>query len=381
MAQETEKSFPFDAEQTANGYDRTYTADDFARYFRAFISSGIFMKEPTNLQVLASGDMTVTLKPGKMIIDGYRYENTGDIILNVDPADGVLHRIDRLSITWSKEDRDIHVTLQKGVPSYEPVAPECRRTEEYKDYVVADIYVAAGVISLQQQNITDRRMDSTVCGLAVPFATIDTTELFTQYQNAVTEFLKFADTCIDGTVVGKLQNDIDGKLGKTGDSGDNVVEFEQASSRQNIESGETHKTLFGKIKKWFADLAAGAFMQVITSYTDLMAGTNVTGYLVNAKAVQDGFNAKLNKTGDTVMGNLVINSGDDDTPNIIFATPSYGNFHIDYCNEYFRIYKEKNGAVTFPFQIYTDGSLYSQKGKIVDASCFSIVNGVLYINV
>lgn len=122
-------------------------------------------------------------------------------------------------------------------------------------------------------------------------------------------------------------------------------------------------------------------MQVITSYTDLMAGTNITGYLVNAKAVQDGFNAKFNKTGDTVTGNLVINSGDNDTPNIIFATPSYGNFHIDYCSEYFRIYKEKNGEVTFPFQIYTDGSLYSQKGKIVDASCFSIVNGVLYINV
>ena len=122
-------------------------------------------------------------------------------------------------------------------------------------------------------------------------------------------------------------------------------------------------------------------MQVITSYTDLMAGTSVERYLVNAKAAQDGFTAKFNKTGDTVTGNLAINSGDNDTPNIIFITPSYGNFHVDYCSEYFRIYKEKNGAVTFPFQIYPDGSLYSQKGKIVDASCFSIVNGVLYINV
>lgn len=379
MAQETEKSFPFDAEQTANGYDRTYTADDFAMYFRAFISSGIFMKEPTNLQVLASGDMTVTLKPGKMIIDGYRYENTGDIILNVDPADGVLHRIDRLSITWSKEDRDIHVTLQKGVPSYEPVAPECRRTEEYKDYVVADIYVAAGVISLQQQNITDRRMDSTVCGLAVPFATIDTTELFTQYQNAVTEFLKFADTCIDGTVVGKLQNDIDGKLGKTGDSGDNVVEFEQASSRQNIESGETHKTLFGKIKKWFADLAAGAFMQVITSYTDLMAGTNVTGYLVNAKAVQDGFNAPINKgTSATVTKDVV--PGTAAYANAQFVSQKSGanaragyGFHNMGVNGGF-LYLDHDTTLKF---VLNDG----QVRTICTNANFSYSNGTLNINI
>ena len=290
MAQETEKSFPFDAEETEKGFDKVYVADDFARYFRAFISSGIFMKDPTNLQVIANGDMTVTLKAGKMIIEGYRYDNSGDIIISIDPADGVLGRIDRISATWSKDDRDIHYTLQKGTPSYEPVAPECRRTEEYKDYVVADIYVAAGVIKIQQQNITDQRLNTEVCGLAVPFTEINTDNIFTQYQDAVNEFLKFADTCIEGTVVGQIEADLAKKLDKTGDSGDNVVEFTQTSSRQNIMTGDTHKTMFGKIKKWLADLAAAAFMQTITSYSDLMAGTAIADYLVNAKAVQDGFN-------------------------------------------------------------------------------------------
>ena len=194
MALETEKSFPCDAEETETGYDKEYVADDFARYFRAFISSGIFMKEDTNLQVIANGDMTVTLKAGKMIIDGYRYDSTGDIIITIDPADGVLGRIDRISATWCKDEGDIHYTLQKGTPSYKPVAPECRRTEEYKDYVVADIYVAAGVIKIQQQNITDQRLNSDVCGLAIPFTELNTNAIFTQYQDAVNEFLKFADT-------------------------------------------------------------------------------------------------------------------------------------------------------------------------------------------
>ena len=307
MAQETEKSFPFDAEETETGYDKEYVADDFARYFRAFISSGIFIKDATNLQVIANGDMAVTLKAGKMIIDGYRYENTGDIIITIDPADGVLGRIDRISVTWSKDDRDIHYTLQKGTPSYEPVAPECRRTEEYKDYVVADIYVAAGVIKIQQQNITDQRLNSDVCGLAIPFSELNTDAIFTQYQDAVNEILKFADTCIDGTVVGQIEEDLENKLDKTGDSGDNVVAFTQTSGRQNIMTGDTHKTIFGKIKKWLADLTATAFAQMITTKEDLLA-TKVTGYVPDAKAVADGFADVNRKLGDLLTA--TITSGD-----------------------------------------------------------------------
>lgn len=295
MAQETEKSFPCDAEVTETGYDKEYVAEDFARYFQAFISSGIFMKEDTNLQVIANGDMTVTLKAGKMIIDGYRYDSTGDIIITIDPADGVLGRIDRISATWCKDEGDIHYTLQKGTPSYKPVAPECRRTEEYKDYVVADIYVAAGVIKIQQQNITDQRLNSDVCGLAIPFTELNTNAIFTQYQDAVNEFLKFADTCIDSTVVGQIESDLANKLDKTGDSGDNVVAFTQTASRQNIMTGDTHKTIFGKIKKWLTDLTATAFAQMITTKEDLLA-TKVTGYVPDAKAVADTYtelNGKL----------------------------------------------------------------------------------------
>lgn len=182
MAESSEKSFPFDAEQVAGEYDRMYVADDFAMYFRAFISSGIFMKQSTNLQIIANGDMTVTLKAGSMIIDGYRYENESDITIELSPADGVLNRIDRISITWSKEDRDIHCTVQEGTPSYQPYAPNCRRTADYKDYVVADVYVAAGAVSISQANITDTRLNTELCGLAIAFSEIDTTTIFNQFE-------------------------------------------------------------------------------------------------------------------------------------------------------------------------------------------------------
>lgn len=183
MAEQSEKSFPWDADEIGGEYDRTYYAEDWMRYFRAFISSGTFMREPTNLQIIANGDMTVTLKKGAMIIDGARYDNEDDIIITLDPADGVLSRIDRITITWDKQVKEIHYVVRKGDYSYNPLPAECRRSAEYRDYAVADVMVRAGAIKIIQTDITDQRLNSDVCGLAIPFAEIDTKGIFLQLQS------------------------------------------------------------------------------------------------------------------------------------------------------------------------------------------------------
>ncbi len=72
------------------------------------------------------------------------------------------------------------------------------------------------------------------------------------------------------------------------DIGESEIAFEQAADRTNIATGESIKTVFGRIKKWFADMTAAAFAQIITSNTDLMA-TTVSGYLVDALAVKNQF--------------------------------------------------------------------------------------------
>ena len=101
-----------------------------------------------------------------------------------------------------------------------------------------------------------------------------------------------------------------GDIGAKGDKGDKgdtgpmptvadalTTTFTQASSRTNIASGETNKTIMGKIKKWFADMTVAAFAQVISNNTDLMANT-VAGYLPDALAVKQQFdvvNSNLKK--------------------------------------------------------------------------------------
>ena len=53
---------------------------------------------------------------------------------------------------------------------------------------------------------------------------------------------------------------------KQTDTKDNIVTFNPAEKRENISSGEKHKTIFGKIAKYFSDLKPVAFTG---SYNDL----------------------------------------------------------------------------------------------------------------
>lgn len=88
---------------------------------------------------------------------------------------------------------------------------------------------------------------------------------------------------------------------------DATVAFEVAETRSNISTGEKVSAVFGKIKKFFADLTAPAFAQMITSKDDLLA-TKATGYVPDAKAVADAVTdvtGKLNQNTDLTLVNCV----------------------------------------------------------------------------
>lgn len=77
------------------------------------------------------------------------------------------------------------------------------------------------------------------------------------------------------------------------------IVFTQATSRENIASGEKLNIILGKIRKWFADIKAAAFQDVSNALT-----TTVAGYVLDARQgkILDGKIAeKLAKT-DVVNG-------------------------------------------------------------------------------
>lgn len=53
---------------------------------------------------------------------------------------------------------------------------------------------------------------------------------------------------------------------------DSVTEFTKAASRTNIASGDSHRTVFGKICKFFADMGAAAYIAIANNCTTTAAG-------------------------------------------------------------------------------------------------------------
>ena len=69
-----------------------------------------------------------------------------------------------------------------------------------------------------------------------------------------------------------------GPAGNIDDIEDATVTFSQASSRTNVNSGDSIGTLFGKIQKWFADLGTAAFQGVSNALTQ-----TTSGYVLDAR--------------------------------------------------------------------------------------------------
>lgn len=169
--------------------DRRYSAEDWAAYFASFISNGVFAEPSDNLQVLINTGMGISIKPGISFVNGYRYQNTTDLIKTLAVADGIYNRIDRVVIRWSLLDRKITAAVLQGAPATTPVAPALTRDAEIYELALADIYVGAGVTSIVQSNITDRRPDSDLCGFVhAIIEQFDFSSLTTQFEAFFSEY-------------------------------------------------------------------------------------------------------------------------------------------------------------------------------------------------
>lgn len=164
--------------------DRRYKAEDWASYFASFIGNGVFPVPATGLQVVAGTGMKITVKAGKAWINGYFYNNTSDLSLTLATADGVLNRIDRIVVQWNLTNRNISVQVKPSSYSAFPAAPAVQRDADIYELALADVYVGAGVTAITQSNITDRRYNTSLCGIVVGVVEqIDPSSITAQFDN------------------------------------------------------------------------------------------------------------------------------------------------------------------------------------------------------
>lgn len=186
----------FDANMVGDEYDRVYLANEFAAYFASFIGNGVFADKSDELQVLAmaSPSMQITVKGGQGWINGYWYENTDDLYLPIDVADGVLNRIDIVVLRLGFAERAMWLEVKKGANAVTPIAPDLIRNADYYELKLAEIYVGAGAIKINQIDITDTRLDANVCGFVCGLITqFDTTAFGRQLQTFINDYIAQAN--------------------------------------------------------------------------------------------------------------------------------------------------------------------------------------------
>lgn len=174
----------FNAEILADGsYDRIYMAEQFAKYFSRFIGNGVFITPASQLKVVPkAGEMGVLISVGDAYINGYWYQNDAVVAKKLSNASGANSRIDRIVLRWDSSTRTIYSAVLQGTPAALPEAPAVTRTADIYELALADILIGKAITEIKEENITDLRNNSNLCGYVKGVVDqIDTTDLFSQF--------------------------------------------------------------------------------------------------------------------------------------------------------------------------------------------------------
>lgn len=168
---------------SVNG-DRLYAADDFNKFFEGLISpTGIFANVGDMFQVTPNSNMMLNIGSGKGMINlcWCRSVSTENVTLAASHV--TLNRYDAIVLRLDVTNRDISIVVIQGENANSPTQPSILRNSLYYDICLAYIYVGAGVSSISQSDITDKRLDSSVCGLITGLIQqLDTSQFMSQLE-------------------------------------------------------------------------------------------------------------------------------------------------------------------------------------------------------
>lgn len=191
----------------SNESDREYDADSFSNWLKTLFTNGVVNG---GLQVIANGDMTLTVKTGTGLIGGKVKIFTENTTLKLATASGTLNRIDNIVLRRDDERRDFFIEIVKGAEAANPTAPELVRSGNIYDLKLAEVTVNKGVVSITQAKVKDTRADRNKCGWVIGnTGTIDAKQLLAQIDASFNEWFNGIKGKLGSDLAGNLQIQID----------------------------------------------------------------------------------------------------------------------------------------------------------------------------
>lgn len=146
----------------------TYDAADAAGYNSAR-TSGVYSAEE-DYTVTPGGGYTVKVSGGRAWVHPAKY--VGYSIIKQEPdtltlplADAQRPRIDCVVLRYDAAARKSYLLVLEGTPASTPTAPAISRTNLLYDLCLAQITRPAGSTAITAGNITDTRLDESLCGV------------------------------------------------------------------------------------------------------------------------------------------------------------------------------------------------------------------------
>lgn len=274
------QSYPFTSNVTYDEhsnpvYDRAVDAEFLRAFYQKDRGDGVLMLGDSSCYLVKAqtpASRNVVVKPGYCFIQGAYAINDDDATIAIDAADSTLPRIDSivLRLDIRNDYRNINLYYKKGTAKSSPTAPTLTRTNEQYEIGIANVHVPAGSSVVQDQHIEDTRMDKDRCGSSLPLQEIDTTNLYKQLQDQITQNMALIQSALDATTAGYLQNQITAIVAKLYPVGSYFISSTQNTSPASVIGG-TWEQLDGM---FIRAIGTGETDATITNMTDESGGAD-----------------------------------------------------------------------------------------------------------
>lgn len=308
-----QKSFPF----ADNDGDREYNDTDFAEFYGALFTNGVFMNLGNALQVSQSPTlgMRVNIGAGAAMLNGRIYFNTETTALTIPVASTMQDRTDSVVIRLDLAQRTIEMMYKSSDVSI-------IRNDMTYELQLATITVPKNANSVSDANIVDKRANDAVCGYSSPFEKVNVSGLENQYQQMLQDVLKDALKVSDKNksdqqdVMQRNQSLFQEWFKKLGDalSGDVAGNLQLQINKLNADAKMAVEIKHNLGGYPIVHAIAWEYGLGLVGLGDepegLFGGTNVKTIPVNAEYI-DNSTIKLSFTDDFVLNNPIVTNKDD----------------------------------------------------------------------
>ncbi len=165
--------------------DVEYTAED-AELYNCTRTSGVYSGEDFSCTVSGTNN-NVTIGEGVGWISNSRFSgkvfaNKAPVTLALDIADAANPRIDIVAVRFDAATNTTDLVIKKGTAAASPVMPEIVQTESVYELYLFSVYRETAATAITADNVTDLRLDASVCGLmADAVSSVDTSAINAQF--------------------------------------------------------------------------------------------------------------------------------------------------------------------------------------------------------